>query len=159
MLVPEVERMDRSTQEALASLVLGLGVFTVLWWAATVATSSGLAQVSVAAREVIIRPRGLLRLMSLRRDVRIAINGVVDAVADPHPRDHYRPGVRTFGTALPGPLLAASCTGPDGRSFWLCGSGRKSVVLTLSGAEYDFIVVEVDDPQAVIEVIRSASGR
>ncbi|MGH9061454.1 MAG: hypothetical protein ACRDZY_18360, partial [Acidimicrobiales bacterium] len=63
--------------------------------------------------------------------------------------------MRLGGTSVPG-LTAGNYGSDEGSSFWAVGSGRRGVVLELRGEGFDYVVVEVADPEATVAMLRSA---
>lgn len=46
-----------------------------------------------------------------------------------------------------------------GREFWDARSGGTAVAVDLDGAKYRRLVVDVEDPEAIVELINGVAGR
>ena len=115
--------------------------------------SRSLASVAVEGDRVVVRPSGLNKVWSLRGEVEIPLANIVgiDAVA----RSGKPKGLRAPGTSLPGVFYAGTFRSRDGKAFWLARGGRNpALAIRTNGRPYDVIVVEVPDPDAVVESLR-----
>jgi hypothetical protein len=114
------------------------------------------ADVRVDGRELVISPRGLGKLWSMRGEIRVPLGAVRDVHPEPNAASIPR-GLRLPGTQMPRMFTAGSYRGGPDRSFWLVGDGLHGLVIDLaSGADYDRIVVEVDDPHQTMAAITQA---
>lgn len=97
--------------------------------------------------------RGPNRFWAGRREVEIPLRAVDDARTEPEPQT-LASGMRLPGVWIPRVLLAGTYRKPTSRSFFAVAYGRDALVLDLDGHEYDMVVVDVDDPQRLMERIR-----
>jgi hypothetical protein len=147
--------MDTGSGVVLVVLVVIVATGTVSGLGAAASRRSELARVRVDGDAVVVKPVGVLKLLALTSGVRLPVSQLAAAFWVERPQERYRPGVRWPGTWLPG-LLAGSFRGPEGRSFWVVGRGETSVRLDLDGHGYDYVVVDVADPAAVLSEINRA---
>jgi len=102
--------------------------------------------------------QGLHRLWALKRRIRVPLAQVRGATVDPGMVSEPK-GVRAPGLHVPGVAVVGTFTRDGERTFWDVGSGANAVVIELSGASYDRLVVEVDDPRAVADGVNRALAR
>jgi hypothetical protein len=139
-------------QATLAVLVLAVLMGMLAW-----SVRGGLrADVRVEGRDLVITPRGLGKLWSMRGRIRVPLGAVRDVRPEPNAASIPR-GLRPPATHFPRVFTAGSYRGDPDRSFWLVGDGLHGLVIDLAaGAPYDRIVVEVDDPHETIAAITQA---
>jgi len=133
------------TARALTEIIVGAAVLGIvagtLWMPARV-------DVRILGNTLVVRPRGLDVLLTLRRQVEIPLSqvamiravsrGQAPRVRIPRPRRHF-----------PGGITAGSFgTGAD-RTFWdIRRADRVLLVSCRLDAEYKLLVLEVPDPEA-----------
>jgi hypothetical protein len=114
------------------------------------------ADVEVEGRDLVVKPRGLGKLWSMRGEVRVPLGTVRSVRPEPNAASIPR-GLRLPGSHVPRMFSAGSYRGGPGRSFWLVGDGLHGLVIDLAAdAPFDRIVVEVDDPVATVATISQA---
>ena len=93
-------------------------------------------------------------LWSLKSNLTFPVAGIRNVYADPNAT---RPdGFRMPGTGLPGVIQAGTFTGQGHREFWYVHFTGRSVVFGLEDLPYSRIVVDVRDPEAVVQRVRAA---
>jgi len=108
-----------------------------------------MADLVVDADSVTVVLSAVERVESLHGDLvvpRSAVRGVRvvdDGMAEIH-------GLRAPGTAVPGVIVAGTFRHQGRRTFAVCHHHRPAVVLELAGAEFDRVVVTVEDPHGVV---------
>ncbi|WP_405140975.1 hypothetical protein OG589_28965 [Sphaerisporangium sp. NBC_01403] len=129
-------------------------LLAVVLYGVLLARNGDLAAVVVSEGEVLIKPRGVFKVLSFRWSIRIP----ADAIAGVHVMDAGDldpPGMRYGATLFPG-LTAGTFIGPQGTSYWLAGRTRRSLRLELTDGPLNRIVVQVgDDPNALAVRIRN----
>ena len=80
--------------------------------------------------------------VTVPRTAVMAARTVPDGMAELH-------GI-SIGTGLPGVMMVGTVRGRDGVIFAVCRGRRPAVVLDLSGASYDRIVVTTDDADEIL---------
>ncbi|GGP79215.1 hypothetical protein [Streptosporangium pseudovulgare] len=118
------------------------------------ARDGDLADVTVSGREILIRPRGIFKVLSFRWSIRVPADAIAWAsvldIGGLNP-----PGMRFVATSFPG-LTAGTFSGPDGVSYWLTGRDGAALRLELSEGPLDRIVVQVgSDPASLAARIRN----
>ena len=84
------------------------------------------------------------------RRITVPRQAIVD-VQSARAADVLRPvGWRGPGTHLPGRLIAGTYRQRGSKTFWDVGDPDRALVFTLSGGPFSMIVVEVEDPSAVL---------
>jgi len=117
------------------------------------AKSGDLAEISVSEREILIRPRGVFKFLSLRWSLRLP-SEAVSRVSVVLPGGVRAPGLRYGAVFFPG-LTAGTYMAPDGTSYWLTGQPQPALEITLNEGPLSYVVVQVADPEAVAARIRT----
>lgn len=92
-------------------------------------------------------------LWALKSNLTFPIQGVLDVYADP---TATRPkGFRLPGTSVPGLIQAGTYVG-ETREFWCVHHTGRSVVFELENLPFTRIVVDVRDPEAVVQRVQAA---
>ena len=101
--------------------------------------------------------RGLHKVWALKSHLRIPLKAIT-IVRRPSRvtlRNLWK-GWRAPGTHLPGYLVAGTYYKGGERHFWDVRRPTNAIEIGLSGADYDRIFIEVDDPEAEIRRIEDA---
>lgn len=100
---------------------------------------------------------GLHRVWALRSRVSVPLSAITDVRRPPDEvlRSVWK-GWRAPGTHFPGLLVAGTYYRRGERHFWDVRRSKRAIEIDLTGAEYDRIYVEVDDPDAAIATIEAA---
>ena len=96
---------------------------------------------------------GLDILLSLKSNLTFPIVGVRTVYADPtatRPR-----GLRLPGTSVPGLVQAGTYVWQGMREFWCIHYTGRSVVFELEDLPFTRVVVDVRDPEAVVQRVRA----
>ncbi|MGF7234980.1 MAG: hypothetical protein ACQSGP_08480 [Frankia sp.] len=116
--------------------------------------------VAVDGQELVIEPRGLDVLWTLRRHVRVPlaqVRGVAVAPLAGVPRE----GLRLPGAALPGVIRAGSYGMRPRRDFWDVRRAEEILWLDLApeaGAPYRRLILQVEDPRQTATQLRPLVG-
>ncbi|GAA2848005.1 hypothetical protein GCM10010517_05170 [Streptosporangium fragile] len=112
-----------------------------------------MAHIELTADTLTVHVEGLNRLLALKSRLEVPLAHVRHAeVGGPSSPG----GLRAPGTRIPGVISAGTFHVDYRKVFWDVRDPAKAVVIDLSGADFDQLVVEVDDPQAVAASIRAA---
>lgn len=65
-------------------------------------------------------------------------------------------GLRAPGTHWPGGIVAGTFYHEGEKVFWDVKNAAKAVVIELDGEKYARLIVEVDDPRHVVEMVNQA---
>lgn len=117
-----------------------------------------MARITVENTALIVTVEGLDKLWALKSRLEIPLANVRGATHDPGIiRD--RKGVRAPGTHLPGVITAGTWHHEGERIFWDVRNPGKAIVIELADERYTRLVVEVDNPRAVVTLIEQATKR
>ncbi|MFD8413716.1 MULTISPECIES: hypothetical protein [unclassified Streptomyces] len=117
-----------------------------------------MARITVENTTLIVTVEGLDKLWALKSRLEIPLANVRGATHDPGIiRD--RKGLRAPGTHLPGVITAGTWHHEGERIFWDVRNPEKAIVIELADEHYTRLVVEVDDPRAVVTLIEQATTR
>jgi hypothetical protein len=106
-----------------------------------------------------VRPVGKHRWLALKWSVYVARPDVVSAEPGGHLAENGPVGLRSPGTNLPGFYLAGTFRKFWGTnrvtSFWIRRHPDKCIKINLQNFDYDYLMIEVDDPEAEIARINA----
>lgn len=110
--------------------------------------------ITITADELIVEPRGLDKLWSFTRELRIPLAHVRGATADTGVADEPR-GLRAPGLAVPGKY--AGTFHRDGEAtFWNVSDPRHNLVVELQDEKFRRLVLTVADPSGEERRINAA---
>ena len=115
-----------------------------------------MVNVVVEGNRVRFQVEGWDRLWALKSQLEIPLAHVRDARADPEPARGWWHGLRLPGTQIPGLLTAGSFYQNGGFVFYDVHDPERTVVIELDHEHYERLVIEVEDPEAVVKTLRSA---
>lgn len=99
----------------------------------------------------------MTKIWSLTRRLRFPLDHVRGATHDPGTRDEPK-GRRRPGLRLPG-KLAGTFHANEKQQFWNISGYDRAIVITLDPAErFDRLVITVEDPHQVVQVVNGALG-
>ncbi len=108
---------------------------------------------------LVVRPVGKHRLFALKTSLYVARPDVVSAEPGGHLAENGPVGLRVPGTNVPGVYLAGTFWKFWGahrvKSFWIRRHPGKCIRINLQNFDYDYLMVEVDDPAAEIARINA----
>lgn len=117
-----------------------------------------MARITFENTTLVVTVEGLDKLWALKSRLEIPLAHVRGATHDPGIiRD--RKGVRAPGTHVPGVITAGTWQHEGERIFWDVRNPEKAIVIELADERYTRLVVEVDDPRAVVTLIEQATTR
>ncbi|MFI6505289.1 hypothetical protein [Nonomuraea typhae] len=130
------------------ALVLGLILHGV-----AMAKNGDLAEIEISAGAVVIRPRGILKMLSFRWSIRLRAESIAEvSVID---IENTTPaGMRYGATLFPG-LVAGTYMSPEGLTWWLVGRMRPALAIDLHDGPLNQVVVQVREPRAAAAQIRA----
>ena len=108
-----------------------------------------LASAEVVDGAIIVRPRGLNKVWTMKPKLVLPVDEVTDIRVDADPR-RLPKGLRLPGTAVPGLILAGSYLKRGEWSFFAIRGGRPVVVIEASG-RYRRVVFETNDPHGIVK--------
>lgn len=117
-----------------------------------------MADISIDGDDLVVDVRGMDKLWALKSQLRIPLEHVRGATADPGIASEPK-GWRGPGTHVPGVLVAGTFHQDGQRVFWDVRDPTKAVVVELADETYQRLVIGVDDPRGTVEVIESRRAR
>jgi hypothetical protein len=114
---------------------------------------------SVAGTNLVLQVRGADKLWALKSSLEIPLAHITGVRADPKVAKGWYHGIRAPGTNLPGVITAGTFYQHGQRVFWDVHHPDGTIVIELRDERYNELIVEVPDPQAAVELIRSSTTR
>lgn len=118
-----------------------------------------MAVVTYAGEALEVQVNGWDRVWALKSHLTIPIAHVVGAAPAGDEARRVWHGLRLPGTNIPGVITAGTFLKHGGRVFWDVRHADRAVAIQLRDDEYSELVVEVDDPEAVIALINNHASR
>jgi hypothetical protein len=111
-----------------------------------------MAKVEIEGQTLIVMIKGWHKLWAMKSQLRYPLDHVRGAEIDSETAE--KPvGLRSPGAFIPSVLTAGSYRGPAGWDFWDVRNPAKAIVINLINENYHRLIVEVDDPVAVVDLI------
>ncbi|GHH54424.1 hypothetical protein [Lentzea cavernae] len=117
-----------------------------------------MAVVSVQGQDLVVEMAGLDKLWALKSRLTIPLANVRGATVDPGILGDPK-GIRAPGTHVPKVITAGTFHHEGEKVFWAVRDAQKAVVVELADENYTRLVVEVDDPRAVVAMVEKAMSR
>jgi len=114
-------------------------------------------EISVAGDRAIFEVQGWDQLWSLRSRLEIPLAHINRAHIDPHPAMGWFDGIKLGGTGIPNIFKAGTFYQDGGLVFWDVHDPQKTIVIELNHERYQKLVVEVEDPAAMVKLINDAA--
>jgi len=115
-----------------------------------------MVRVSIEADRVRFEVEGWDKLWALKSSLEIPLAHILSVRIDPEPARGWWHGLRLPGTQIPGILTAGTFYQSDGAVFYDVHDPERTIVLELDHEHYQRLVIEVHDPAATVDTIRSA---
>jgi len=106
--------------------------------------------------KLMLEVRGWDKLWALKSRLAVKLDHITDVAIDPTVSHGWWKGLRAPGTHLPGVIIAGTFYQGGKRIFWDVHDPARAVVIDLRDESYDRLIVEADDPEAALRLIRSA---
>ena len=117
-----------------------------------------MATVNIDGDTLVVEIEGLDKLWALKSRLAIPLVNVRGATADPGIAREPK-GIRAPGAHIPNVITAGTFHLDGEKVFWDVRDARKAVVIELADERYARLVVEVDDPRAVVAMVERAVTR
>jgi hypothetical protein len=116
--------------------------------------------ITIDATTLEIEVQGIHKLWALKSSLRVPLSDVRSVRHDPERARRIMPGLRLPGTHIPAVYTAGTYYQADFRpDFWTVRDPNRAIVIQCrDDAAYDEIIVEVEDPERTVDVIREAIG-
>jgi hypothetical protein len=124
-------------------------------WEKRCATHSdtGVAELRADGAGIVVGLSPLEKLGALRGDVRVPLSAVVAVWVSDDPWSELR-GIRAPGTGVPGVNSLCTCRGRGFTEFAAVYGRAPAVVVELSGAEFDRLIISRRDAEATVQRLR-----
>ncbi len=112
----------------------------------------------VSPSQVRLELTGWDRVWAFKSQLTLLHGNIVRVFADPQPTfgQAWWKVVRAPGTSIPGVTQAGTFYLQGGREFWCVHYTGRSIIFELEDLPYDRVVVDVRDPEAVVQRVRAA---
>src|SRR5262249_34960283 len=117
-----------------------------------------MASVSIDGDTLVVEIEGLDKLWALKSKLVIPLANVRGATADPGAVQEPK-GIRAPGAHIPNVIPAGTFHLHGEKVFWDVHDARKAVVIQLADERYARLVIEVDDPRAVVDLVERSVRR
>ncbi len=114
-----------------------------------------MVRVSKHGDRVRFEVEGWDKLWALKSHLEIPSAHIRSARIDPEPARGWWHGLKLPGTSIPGLLTAGTFYQSDGAVFYDVHDPERTVVLELDHEDYRRLVIEVEDPPAVVAMLSS----
>lgn len=118
-----------------------------------------MVDLSVSDGNLVLHVHGADKLWALKSSLEIPLPHIIGIRADPSVAHGWWHGLRVPGTNIPGVLTAGTFYQHGARVFWDVHNPDNTVVIALKDERYEELIVEVVDPQAAVELVKSALVR
>lgn len=115
-----------------------------------------MVDLSVSDGKLILHVRGADQLWAFKSSLEIPLAHVAAIRSDPAIAHGWYHGIRMPGTNLPGVLTAGTFYQDGQRIFWDVHHPEKTVVIELRDERYNELIVEVADPAAAVQMVKTA---
>lgn len=115
-----------------------------------------MVDVQIRDSQLEVEPKGIHKLLAFKRRITVPLSSVRAVRPDPFAASGFWKGIRVPGTHIPGLIIAGTYYWRGQKTFFDVVRPERAIVIELSGASYDRIVVEVDDPFRTTEMIQKA---
>lgn len=116
-----------------------------------------MVDLSIQEGKLMLHVRGADRLWAFKSSLEIPLVHIAAVRADPEVARGWYHGMRMPGTNVPGVITAGTFYQDGKRVFWDVHHAEKTIVIELHDERYNQLIVEVDDPEAAVRLIRSAA--
>jgi len=114
-----------------------------------------MVDLSLAEGNLVLHVRGADQLWALKSTLEIPLHHIAGITADPSIAHGWWHGIRMGGTNVPGILTAGTFYQHGKRVFWDVHNPENTVVIDLRDERYNQLIVEVADPGAAVQLVRS----
>lgn len=115
-----------------------------------------MVDLSIEEGKLTLYVRGADKLWSFKSSLQIPLAHITGVRADPEAARGWYHGIRMPGTNVPGVITAGTFYQDGKRVFWDVHHPEKTIAIDLHDERYNELIVEVDDPEAAVKLIRNA---
>jgi hypothetical protein len=113
-----------------------------------------MVDISIDGDRVHFEVRGWDKVWTLRSELSIPLAHVTGVALDPDSARGWWHGLRLLGTQLPGVITAGTFYEHGGIVFYDVHDPDKTIVLELDHERYERLIVEVENPEEAVALIR-----
>lgn len=117
---------------------------------------AAMASVAVEGDRLVVRPLGWHKIWAMRGSLSVPLRSVSAVHLRTRESLSSRLGLRMPGTSLPGIYAAGTFVSKQRRQFWVAAKAEYLLVIELDGEEYQRVVLQVADANAVIATVQAA---
>lgn len=114
-------------------------------------------EISIEQTTAVFEVQGWDQLWSLRSRLEIPLDHITGAHIDPEPAMGWFDGLKLGGTDIPNIFKAGTFYQDGGLVFWDVRHPEKTIVVELNHERYQKLVIEVEDPEAAVQMIDAAA--
>ncbi len=113
-------------------------------------------EVSIKEETIFFEVKGWDKLWAFKGHLEIPISHITGASTDTEIAKGWWHGFRAPGTQVPGIITAGTFYQDGKRVFWDVHNPENTIVIELDHEHYDKLVIEVEDPITIVNLIKSA---
>ncbi len=117
-----------------------------------------MVEVSIEGTTAVFAVQGWDKLWALRSRLEIPLAHIRDVHTDASPKMGWFQGLKMLGTDIPNVFRAGTFYQDGGWVFWDVRHAEKTIVVELHDERFQKLVVEVDNPAAVVGRLKQAVG-
>jgi hypothetical protein len=114
-----------------------------------------MVDVSISNGNLVLHVKGIDKLWTLKSSLEIPLAHITEIKADPTVAHGWWHGLKMPGTNIPGVLTAGTFYQHGQRVFWDVHNPDNTVVIQLKDERYNELIVEVADPRAAVDLIKT----
>lgn len=115
-----------------------------------------MVNVSIEGGKAVFEVEGWDRLWALRSRLEVPLEHIKDAHRDPDPPMGWFQGLKLVGTDLPNVFRAGTFRQQGALVFWDVLHAEKAIVVELHDERYARLFLEVNDPDATVDLLNEA---
>ena len=115
-----------------------------------------MVDVQIAGDRAVFEVEGFDKLWALRSRLEIPLAHITGVAHDPDRVGRWWHGFKVFGTDLPGVFAAGTFYYHGDLVFWDVHDPERTVIVSLDHERYKQLILEVNDPGAVVAQFRAA---
>ena len=117
-----------------------------------------MVEVTKDGNNVLFQVKGLHKLWAFKNQLQIPLGHIKSIRQDPEILKGWWKGFRAPGTHIPGIIAAGTFLQQDKRIFWDVHHAENALIIELEHDEYDELIIEVEKPVSVIELLSPAKA-
>ena len=115
-----------------------------------------MVEIKVVGDKAVFEVEGWDKLWSLRSRLEIPLKHIRGVHADPKPAMGWFDGIKLGGTAIPHIFRAGTFYQQGDFVFWDVRNPDKTIVIELEHEHFAKLIIEVDEPQAAVRLLKNA---